>query len=326
MAKKGDLRKVEKLVLGSLEKNARTPLSLIGKRIRKSQQQVSYTVSSLIDKGVIKGFYSIIEYSKLNVINFRVFFKVSYYDKKKFDEIIEYLTTDPHTSWVVGCGGKYDLICTFFTPNPSQFNKALKSLIAKFPKHLQNYSVLTTVVLRSFGRKYLFEGLPKQKIFGGDREPEDIDELDLKILNEISENARKSSVKIAAALNITPKTVIERIKRLKKLKVIRGFKPILDSDKMGCVSSLLLIKYHNVSVELENELVDYLKAHPNVLSIVKTLGEWDIEVDVETTNPLELRKIEMEIRQKFSLLIHQIESIPLYTTYRQNYFPKFLIK
>ena len=133
-------------------------------------------------------------------------------------------------------------------------------------------------------------------------------------------------MKIAAKLSVTPKTVIERIKKLQKSKVIRGFKPILDSEKMGSVSSLFLIKYHNVSVELESKLVDYLKAHPNVLSIVKTLGEWDIEIHVETTNPLELRKIEMEIRQKFSLIIQDIESIPMYTTYRQNYFPKFLLK
>ena len=42
------LRRVEKLVLRELEIDARIPLSRLGKRIRKSQQQVSYTVSSML--------------------------------------------------------------------------------------------------------------------------------------------------------------------------------------------------------------------------------------------------------------------------------------
>jgi DNA-binding Lrp family transcriptional regulator len=46
------LRSVEKRVLSSLELDGRIPFSKIGRNIRKSQQQVSYTANSLIEKGV----------------------------------------------------------------------------------------------------------------------------------------------------------------------------------------------------------------------------------------------------------------------------------
>jgi len=325
MARKNGLRKVERSVLSKLEIDARQPLSRIGKRIRRSQQQVSYTVNSLIEKEIIQNFDTLNDYSKLNIINFRVFFKLSYINKEKFDGLIKYIASDPHISSLVNCGGRYDIICTFFALNPSQFNKTLKELVAKFPRQLQNYTVLTTIVIRLFGRKYIFGSLPEEIILGGDRQPEIIDEIDMKILNELSKDGRTSSVKIADMLSITPKTVVQRIKKLCNRKVILGFKPLLNPRKIGYVSNLLLIRYHNLAPEMENELINYLKVHPNVVSVVKTLGEWDIEIKIETADIMEFRKVEMGIRQKFSLLIQQIESIPLYRTYKNGYFPKFLI-
>ena len=104
-----------------------------------------------------------------------------------------------------------------------------------------------------------------------------------------------------------------------------GFKPLVDVRKIEYTATLLLIRYHNVSLAMENKLIAYLKAHLNVVSVVKTLGQWDIEVEVHTSNTLEFRKVEMDIRQKFSLLIQQIESVPLHKTYKKNYFPKFLV-
>ena len=282
----------------------------------------------MVDRGVIQRFCTLIDYSKLNVLNFRVYFKVSYINEEKFEELISYLVSEPHVSWMAACGGRYDLICTFFTLNPSQFNKTLRGIMAKFPEQLKNYTVLTTVVIRGFGRKYLFKDfsvLP-ETIFGGDRKPEEVDDIDMKILSKIAEDARVSSVKIGEKLSLTPKTVIQRIKKLQNREIIVGFKPLLNSRKMGYTSTLLLIKYHNVSSDLENDLIQYLKAHPHVVSAVKTLGEWDIEIEVEVEEAVELRKVEMEIRQKFALLIQQIESIPLYQSYKKNFFPRFLIE
>jgi len=322
-----NLKKAEKKILSRLELNSRTPFSKFKKRLRKSQQQISYTVNSLLKKGIIQQFNTIIDYSKLNVLSFRVYFKVSYVGKEKFTKLIEFLKSDPHTSWVATCGGRYDLICTFMSANPSQFNKTLKAIMAKFPAQLKNYLVLTTVVVRGFGRKHFFKNfsiLP-EIIYGGDRKPEEIDETDMKILSQLSEKARMSSVRLGRMLSLTPKTIIQRIKKLQERKIIVGFKPILNPRKMGLNSTLLMIRYHNVSSEMEDKLIDYLKAHPNVVSAVKTLGEWDIEIQIEVGETAALRKIEMEIRQKFALLIQEIESIPLFTTYKENFFPKFLL-
>ena len=318
----------EKTILGRLESNARLSFSNIGKKTRKSQQRVSYTVNSLIKKGIVKNFYTLVDYSKLGVISFRVYFKISYVSQVKFKEFIEYLVSRDNTLWVATCGGDFDLICTFFASNASRFNKDLREIMAKFPEQIQGYTILTTIVIRRFERKYLLNTptIFETVFIGGDREPDEIDEIDMQILDTLSEDARTSSVDIANKLSITPKTVISRIKKLEKREIIGGYKPSLNLQKMGYISILLLIRYHNITLDVENKLLNYLKIQSNVVRLVKTLGEWDLEIEIEVKSMRDFRKIEIELRQRFPTLIHEIRSVPVYENFKKNFFPRFLIE
>jgi len=329
MVNRGLITHTEEHILQEMERNARTPLSTIGKKTRMSQQRISYALDSMIKNKVIGGFFTLIDYAKLGVLNFRVYFKVSYTSPEEFAKLIDRLRKEPSVSWIATCGGRYDLLCTFFALNPSSFNKTLRGIMREFPNQLENYTVLTTIVMRNFRRKYLFSKtpyIPKQIIIGGDRPPEPLDNTDLQILGFLSENARMSAVEIANKLDITAKTVIKRIKKLRKRKIIRGFRPILNVGQTGRMTFILSVKSHNVVPELEDELVKYLKLHPNVVSITKTLGEWDLEIQIEVESWYLYRKIVFEIRQKFKSLIQEIETTPLYEVYfKITYFPKFLL-
>lgn len=322
------LKKSERSVLRLLEQDGRMSFSLIGKKTRMSQQRVSYTVSSLIKREVIHNFFPLIDYSKFGLIGFRVYFRINYINENKFNELIDFFVNNEHTYWVKRCSGRYDLIVTFLASNVSQFNKILRSSMEKFPQQLQSHNVLTNIVIRFFGRKYLIgrSGKITQKIIGGDREVEKVDEIDIKLLSGLANNARMSSVKLAEITGVTPKTVINRIENLKRRKILKGFGILVDPKDIGGVSHILLIKYHNISLKLENDLINFLRYHPNVTSLVKTLGEWDVEITLENKNLVEFRKVEMEIRQKFGLLIQNVESALLERTYKMSYFPKFLLE
>jgi DNA-binding Lrp family transcriptional regulator len=324
------ISKTEKAILRQLELNARMPFSKIGKRLRMSQQRVSYAVDTMIKKNIIETFYTLIDYSKFDIMNFRVYFRVNYTTQEEFDKLIQYLKAEPSTSWIANCGGRYDLICTFLAFNPSRFNKTLKNIMRNFPAQLENYTILTTIVSRSLGRKYLFSKLrtfPPQAVIGGDRKPVEVKEPDLKILSLLAENARLSAVEIARQLDLTPKTVIERIKKLHQRQIIVSFKPALNTRQIDNVTFLLAIKEHNVVPEIEDQLIDYLKFHPNVVNVVKTLGEWDMEIQIEVENWDTFRSTVREIRQKFKSLIQNTENIPIYKTYHKiNYFPGFLLE
>ncbi len=131
-------------------------------------------------------------------------------------------------------------------------------------------------------------------------------------------------MELGRELSLTPKTVAERIRKLRKQEIILGFRPSVLARNMGYISSLFLIKYHNISLG-GDEFATYLKNHPNIVRAVKTIGEWDIEIQVEVENVSELRNVEMEIREKFSSLIKEIANVPLYRTYKKTFFPGFLV-
>lgn len=321
------LRKIEEFVLQRLESNARSPFKSLDVRIKKKQQLISYTLNTLIKKDIIKSFYTLIDYSRFDSLNFRVYFKVNYITLEKYEKLIEFLAKSNYTSKVLSCTGKYDLICVFFAQNPSQFNKILHSIITKFPNQLQNYMILTTVVSHEFGKKYISNknDLAKDIIIGGDRKPELFERKDLEILSLISDNSRMNSVEISSKVGLSPRTVINHIRDLEKRGIIKGYRSILDIRNIGFSSNLLLIKYHNISISTENELTAFLRQHRNVVNIVKVFGNWDLEIIIDTKNPLDYRKIEIEIRQKFTDLIKDTEYVQIHEVHKINYFPEYLL-
>ncbi|MBT3408871.1 Lrp/AsnC family transcriptional regulator [Candidatus Woesearchaeota archaeon] len=326
MRSKTKITKLERQILSHLESNSRLPFTRIASRSKKSQQMISYKVNSLINQSIIQNFYSLIDYSRLNVICFWVFFRLSYIQKGKVDDLIKTLMKSKHISIVSTCGGKFDLMCSFLSRNASEFNKMLKEIMFKYPKQLKNYTVLTAIVNRDFGRKYLLGSYYKtnEVIYGGDRLPEKFDELDYKILKTLSGNARVSSGVLAKKLVVGAKTILSRIKKLEDREIILGYKPKLNLSFLNYSSMLVLLNYHNISRDIEDDLVNYLKNHPNIIGITKTLGKWDIIIKVEAAKRTELRKIEMDLRERFALLIKEVELIPIYNEYIENYFPEFV--
>lgn len=321
-----ELRKIERFVLQRLEVNARYPFTGLNQRINRSQQITSYTLKALRKKGIAKSSYTLIDYSKFDTINFRVFFKLNYSSEEKYRELIDFFVNSRYTSKIISCSGQYDLICVFFAQNPSQFNKNLKAIMESFPDMIQEYMILTTVVVHELGKKYLFErdADTEDIIIGGDRPPEEFDETDMKVLDLLANDARMNSVDIGKQIVMTSRSAINRIKSLESKGVIKGYRPILDLKRIGYSSNILLMKYHNVSAVTEKELTRFLAKHPNVVSYTKVFGNHDLEAVVDTKDQFEYRKIEMEIRQRFANLIQNIENAPIFNVHKINFFPMYL--
>ena len=60
-----------------------------------------------------------------------------------------------------------------------------------------------------------------------------IDKLDAKILSILQENARTSNVDVARRVGLAPSAVLERIRKLERTDVIRGYEPRLNPASIG---------------------------------------------------------------------------------------------
>ena len=60
-----------------------------------------------------------------------------------------------------------------------------------------------------------------------------IDETDEKILKNLMINARLSARQLALKLGMSTVTILSRIKKLEKEKIIQGYTTIIDHEKLG---------------------------------------------------------------------------------------------
>lgn len=104
----------------------------------------------------------------------------------------------------------------------------------------------------------------------------DIDDLDMKILRILNTNARKSYRDIAKELDLSLTTVSKRIKRLEEQKVILGYAPILDQEKLGFdIIAIIGVKIlHGRIIETEKMLAK----DPAVFAVYDSTGDWDAMV------------------------------------------------
>jgi len=115
---------------------------------------------------------------------------------------------------------------------------------------------------------------------------EKLDYLDKLIIRELLKNSRRSIRELARNLNIPSSTLHDRVKRLIRKGVIRGFTVLLDEEKLGyTVKALILVNVegkHIIDVEKE------IAKHPNVQIVLDITGEFDIAVIAVFKNIVEL--------------------------------------
>ncbi|MBI5803742.1 Lrp/AsnC family transcriptional regulator [Candidatus Pacearchaeota archaeon] len=322
------LDKKDLKLLYELEKDARQPLTQIAKKLKTSQQVVSYRLQQLQENKVITEFYTMINFAKLGYSSYRTMIKLENISDESHAKLIKFLESHSNVLWLVECGGKWDLIVNFLAKNPVQYNGFLSEMQRKFKKIIQDYDLLLTIEGIYRGRNYLSEErrlVREQPYFGREVSQEKIDKTDLRILSYLSENARANSVEIGEKLNLTNNTIISRIKELNKKEIIQGFKPLIHLEKIGYQSYKALIKLRVIDVEHEKKIIDSFDSNVNVVGILKMIGMWEFEIEFEIQSREEMLKLSREIRTKFKGVIKEFEILPLYHEYKYNFFPRDLL-
>ena len=103
--------------------------------------------------------------------------------------------------------------------------------------------------------------------------------------------------------------------------IIKQYRLLLNLRPEGILSNILLLRYLNVSVEKEEEFKNFCKSNPNIIEFIKTFGEWDIILNVETTGMAEFRKLFLEIREKFEDIIEEFDNFRIFMVHKKQFLP-----
>ena len=103
-----------------------------------------------------------------------------------------------------------------------------------------------------------------------------IDDLDLKILSELTEDAAISVPKLSKKINVNPSVVYSRIKRLIKRKLIEKFTIVVNDVELGYqVKSLTGV---NMDSKKRDNVISELFKIDGVREIAEVTGRFDILV------------------------------------------------
>jgi len=125
-----------------------------------------------------------------------------------------------------------------------------------------------------------------------------IDETDNKILSILIRDARTRLKDIAKECGISSVSVLNRIKRLRKLGVITGATlfPRIDALGFQIVATIGIETDSN-----EDEIIKYIDDHIKLIEPSTSIGEYDLTALVYAENLAELDKTVYEIRKRFGV-------------------------
>ncbi|MEK6927501.1 MAG: Lrp/AsnC family transcriptional regulator [Nanoarchaeota archaeon] len=289
----------DKKILYQLDINSRQSNTKIAKKVGLSKDIVNYRIKKLEDQGLIKGYYSIIDFYKLGYFSIRVYLKLISTSPEKEKEIFEYLIKDKTTLYVNKIDGLFDIGIGTYVKNIYEFEEFYNNFKEQFKKYLGKEQISIFTKVSHFHRAYLLEKKldNEDSEIAGSKIQIKTDDTDLKILRLLAKNARIELVEISEKLKIPMTTIAFRIKQLEKKKVILAYRFLFDFQKYG-------YEYYKVDLSLDNisrlkELSAYAHTHPNILYIDQTIGGSDFEFDIEIKNKEDFLKIIDELKEKF---------------------------
>ncbi len=118
-----------------------------------------------------------------------------------------------------------------------------------------------------------------------------LDDIDLRILTLLYNNADINNKDLAAKIGIAPSTCLERVKRLKNSGIINGaFIEVNLKSIGGNIEAIAAIKLQPYSEEIVNKLRDDLLKLPEIISMYHMGGIYDYFIHMSVGDSEHLRQ------------------------------------
>ena len=315
----------DRKILYELDVNARQSASEIGKKVGLSKQVVTYRINKLVELGIIQKFYAVLDTSKLGFTAYKIFLRLQNTDVNKQEEIINYLKNHDGVQFFISTDGMFDLVFNVLTKNTNELYLFVRELENQYGNYIAEKEIVIMIFSSFFFRDYFINKkstqIRKPMFFGSEAIPIKIDKIDEKILSILGIDARTPIIDIAKKVNLNADTVGVRIKKLEKAHIIQNYILLPDFLLLNQTSYKVMFSLRNLTEEKERMLMEYAKTQPNIWFHSKSLGRWDLEINMDVDNANQFRKIMMEIKSRFSGVIKEYNTLQVSKVHKFNFYP-----
>lgn len=292
--------KAETKLLNCIYHHNRESLSQLAKHSGLSRKKVTYNLNKFLKKGIIKKFFPVVNYSKLDYRNFTImlikFLKPKYIEDFKKEHIRD-------SSWFSrgSIYGKYDLFVNLIFKDEKQRNEYLFSLLNKNRETISDHLILEPYFSELFPLKFLSNKKENSFVLiESSNKTITLDEKEKKILKELEKDGRARVIDIAKSTNISAELVVYKIKQLQKEGILLGTRVQFDMKKLGYHYALLLINFKHFSSSLEKRIKGFAKNHKFVNSLALMFSKPNCTIQFFHKTEDELRNSIKDFRDNFN--------------------------
>jgi DNA-binding Lrp family transcriptional regulator len=319
-----NLDKIDRSILYELDKSARLSARQIARKLRTAKEVVQYRIKRLEKKGIIQGYYALIDPATLGYTMVRIYLKLQHETPDIRDAILNDFVAEKGSFLVYHSDFAWDVAGGFAVPSLKEFDAVWQDIRAKYKQYIADAHISPIFELTLFPRKYLSPRPVTSftALSNGLGKKQQLEHTDLKLLGRIAADARASLVTVARDLDLSSAAVLYRLRRLEKKKIILGYKAIINFTKYG-------YEYYKADISLEDgtlrdKIRSYLHHCPNVTYEDRTVGGSDIEVDMELPDYRSFFHLMEELKQRFPNAIRGYTFYRLIKVHKTKYLPDTL--
>jgi DNA-binding Lrp family transcriptional regulator len=306
---------IDRRILYEISENARDSHNILAKKVHCSREVLDYRIKKLKELRILLGSQARINISNFIYAGYILLIQSSGLNLENEKKVIEKISNNKKTQYIGKINGEYDIILGFTIKSLKELSSYLDYVNACFGKNKSKVTLLTMIQEQKDSFKTLFS---KKEDFNDFlsmpdiKEKVKIDEIDRQILLELGKDSEIPSWKIADKTKISEVAIRKRIQALIRDKIILGFRAMVDLTKLDYQSYFLFLKTNPKNEKIENDFSDFLKRVSNITYSTKTIGEYSYVITLLVKNNSELKEFIYSLKDKFSDLVTEVHTFPLF--------------
>jgi len=296
------INKKDLKILQALDENARMSYTKIGKYARISKETAQYRYNRLISEGILTGFWMVPKLDS-GINAYKVLLKSKGISNESFEKIKEFLINSSVVSWIGICNGYWNIHLTLLSGKDYEILNFLKELFTTFSSFFVDIQFHKSLSVYAFHEKYLYDKINYEYYYGSFLDPViPIDEINKKILDLISSNARISFTEIGKKLKLTPEAILTRFKKIKDY--IGVLKPRINHSKLGLSYYHLWLKLSNGN--LIKDIISHCAKDKYSIFVMEHVGKYHLHIEIACEEN-QIDNYISELMQKYEKFISEYD-------------------
>ncbi len=316
------LTDLQKQILASIHLDGECSPESIARLLKVSTRTVRYHLSTLNEKGLTSK-APFIDVYPLGFRYVNIYFSIASSAGGTAARVVKAFKESEYVSWLAELGGDFHLGTSLCVENPEEVPAIIERISAKLGSFYFEKSIVLHTTLNVYPSKVL--ATPKTRIrsigYAHKGTKTRVDQLDIDILREMSNNRSCTGRAIARALGKPHTTIESRLKKLRDNGVIVGYWFPFEITKLGYQTFKLLLFARGFNESLSERLNIFCEKHQNISYLIRCIGSWDFEIGVDVEDGSRIAPITQEIFDLFGDQLTTVKVVPMFRVLKWNQLP-----